>query len=600
MASGSRSIWRLSRRALALLAALALAMTTAAAELIDPALYGEALAGEDVTGETVAAEENYFTSPTINMDADLRMGYVASSVEEINPLSCTQRDLVSLNMLVFESVVELDDNMKPVPLLADSWKKKGNTWTFTLRSGIVFHNGAPLTAEQVVASYKRFAQVDKDNPYYSRVALIKSMESVDDLTLRVTFRGSGYAVLYGMTFPVIESSTVSDVLPRGTGPYWYTEYYTGIGVRLEANPLWWKNDPEVHSIAAINYGSPGDALEALRTNEINILCTQSSKAAVNRKLSDLTCMDYATNNYEMLIPNLQNSSVMSDIRMRQAVMYALDRASIAENAYLGMGVQCEVPVNPASWLYESQSAIYYYSPERALQLLLDCGWKDLTGDGMLNKINDVILQDLTVHIITYNESTNNIRENAADLVAMYLQQVGINAKVTVYSKTKCLQEMRDYDYDLALVGIQLSDLPLLSPLLQARGSLNMNNFRNDNMELLLNEVSTAQSEEALRSAFSQIQMIVVDRLPLLGLLFRTGSVLSKRSLGGLSGLRVGDMLNGIEYMTNCFGAALLIFVIPASAAKTSRRGNCRNARRCARRRGSFSSESRCCAGTPAR
>ena len=549
-ASGSRSTWRRFRRGLALLAALALTAAASAEVLPEAALSGdgsEALTGD---GNEALAGDTYASQTRINMDADLRLGYVASPTVEINPLNCTERDLVSLNMLVFESVVEFDDNMKPVPLLANSWEHQGNTWIFKLRSGIVFHNGAPLTANEVVSSYERFAQGSENNPYYGRVSMIRSMQALDDLTLQVNFSFSGYVALYAMTFPVIQSDTMSDFLPRGTGPYWYTEYYTGVGVRLEANPLWWKQDPEIHSIAALNYDNAGDALEALRTNEINIMCTQSSKAAVNRKLSDLTGMDYATNNYEVLIPNLKDDSSMGDIRMRQAVMYALDRASISENAYLGMGVQCEVPVNPASWLYESQSAIYYYSPERALQLLLECGWKDLTGDGMLNKINDVILQDLTVRIITYNEPTNNIRENAADLVASYLQQVGINATVTVYSMTRCLQRIMNNDYDLALVGLQLSDIPNLSPLLQAGGSLNMNSFRNDNMELLLGEISSAETDEELRSILSQMQMLVVERLPLLGLIFRSGTVLSRRSLGGLSGLRVGDMLNGIEFMTN--------------------------------------------------
>ena len=538
MAWGSRSMLRRIRRALALLTALVLMSAAAVAE------EGMVIPDDAVLIDGVL----YYNQPAINMDADLRLGYVAKKSVEINPFLCTERDLVSLNMLVFESVVELDENMKPSPLLADSWTKKGNVWTFTLRPGVVFHNGAPLTADEVVKSYQRFVEAGEQNPYYNRVALIRSMEAKDDQTLEVTFRVSGYAALYGMTFPVVQSNTLNDNMPRGTGPYWYTEYYVGIGVRLEANPLWWKKDPEIQSIAALNYADTGDALEALRTNEVNILCTQSSKAAVNRKLSDLTSMDYETNNFEMLIPNLQDSSAVGDIRMRQAVMYALDRASIAENAYLGMGVQCEVPVSPGSWLYESQSAIFYYSPERALQLLMDCGWKDLTGDGMLNKLNGVVLQDLTIDIITYNEPTNNIRENAADLVAMYLEQVGVNTTVTVYSKTRCMQEIRDRDFDLALIGVQLSEIPNLAPLLQAGGSLNINGFRNDNMELLIPQVTQAETEEELKSIYSQIQMLVVERLPLLGLLFRTGSVLSKRSLAGLNGLRVGNMLNGIEFM----------------------------------------------------
>lgn len=546
MASALRSIWRLRRRAAAIVTALALLCLAAYGEEAQP---DGSLDQGTMDGETQPYEEVYPTEPSINMDADLRLGYVASFLGEMNPFRCTERDLVSLNMLCFESLVEFDDEMKPVPLLADSWVHEDKVWTFTLRQGVVFHNGAPLTAADVVSSYRRFYTGDENNPYYSRVQLINSMETVDDQTLTVEFRLSGYGALYAMTFPVVQGSTLDDDIPRGTGPYWVTEYYAGIGVRLEGNPLWWKKDPEIHSIAAINYGSSGDALEALRTNEINLLCTQSSKAAVHRKFSDLTSMDYETNQFEMLIPNLRDDSSMGDIRMRQAVMYALDRASIAENAYLGMGIQCEVPVSPGSWLYESQSAIYYYSPERALQLLLECGWQDLTGDGKLNKINGVVLEDLTVRIITYNESTNNIRENAADLVASYLEQVGFNATVKVYSKTRCLQRIKEGEFDLALVGIQLSEVPNLAPLLQAGGNLNMNNFKNDNMELLLNEVSSAQSEETMRSIYSQMQMLVVERLPILGLLFRTGTVLSRRSLGGLSGLRVGNMLNGIEFMT---------------------------------------------------
>ena len=61
----------------------------------------------------------------INMDADLQLGYVGSTTGEINPFHCTDRDLVSLNHLVFESLVDFDDEVKPTPLLADSWTSNG-------------------------------------------------------------------------------------------------------------------------------------------------------------------------------------------------------------------------------------------------------------------------------------------------------------------------------------------------------------------------------------------------------------------------------------------------------------------------------------------
>ena len=511
---------------------------------------------EDLQGETLPLEDGIEwmdqsalqASYAINMDADLRLGYVASASGEINPFNCTDRDLVSLNHLVFESIVGFDEEMKPAPLLADSWTVSGKEWTFKLREGVVFHNGAPLTAYEVMSTYQRFLLCGEMNPYHSRIQMIESMEVVDDLTLKVTSKYSGYVTLYAMTFPVVQSSTLDDRMAQGTGPYWYTEYAAGSGVRLEVNPLWWKKDPGIQSIAARNYSDSGNALEALKTNEINILCTQSSHAAINRRISGFTSMDYTTNTYEMLVPNLSEDSPMGDVRMRQALMYGIDRAAIAENTYLGMSVQCEVPVNPSSCLYESQSAIYYYSPERALQLIKSCGWEDLTGDGMLNQINGVILKDLTLKLVTYNESTNTIRENTANLIANQLAKVGVTVEVHVYSKQTCLQRVKDKNYDIALVGVQLSEIPNLAPLFQKGGSLNLNNFKNDSMEQLLALVSSAQTEEELKSLYSQMQMIIVERLPVLGLLFRTGTVLSTRSLAGLSGLHVSNMLNGVEFM----------------------------------------------------
>ena len=554
-------IWR-PERSLALLLALCLMLGGAAlAEEPNPWIVedsaAEAVPVEDgftdeFTGEVVqqdaAAELNPYSG--VDMEADLRVGYVASTdSQQINPFLCNERDLVSLNQLVFESVVELDDDFKPSPLLADSWTVDGKTWTFKLRDGIVFHNGAPLTASDVVLSYQMFVNAGESNPYYGRLSLIESMEATDTRTLTVKAKYSGYVTLYAMTFPVVQQSTINESMPRGTGPYWYTQFVYGVGLRLEANPLWWKNDPGIHSIAAVNYADSGDALEALKTRQINLLCTQSSNASFSRNLSEYTSMDYVTNTYEMLVPNLSDNSVMSDVRIRQAVMYAIDRAALASNAYLGMGIQCEVPVNPGSWLYESQSAIFYYSPERALQLLQSCGWQDLTGDGILNQVDGVILKDLELRLVSYNESTNSIRENACDMIADYLSKVGIKVNIEVRGRERTLRYIREHDYDIALVGVNLSEVPDLSQMFRSGGSINLNNYGNEEMQNLLSQVSTAETEAEMKSIYSQIQMNIVDRLPVLGMLFRTGTVLSTRSLAGLSGIRAENTLNGIEFMT---------------------------------------------------
>lgn len=481
-------------------------------------------------------------------NADVTIGYIEPGNASYSPLTTHDWDMVSLNQLVFESVVDLDETMKPVPMLADNWTQDGKVWTFNLRSGIQFHNGYELTAYDVVRSWQTLSQAGDKNPYSARLQAIAAMEATDIYVLTVTAKNTSLMTLYAMNFPVIQYESLYDELPRGTGPYWYIAYNDEGTVRLEANPLWWKQQPEVQSILLKRYYDSGDAIQAIRTNQIDMLSTKSPRASLSRKLSGLTSMDYPTLTYEMLIPNLGDSSLLSDVNVRQAVMYAIDRSAVASNAYLDMGIQCEVPIVPGSWLYESQSAIYYYSPERALQLMQSIGWRDLTGDGRLNKRDGVLLDEPRITIVTYNESTNSIRENAANMIAEYLQAVGFNVTVNVMTKSKTRETIKARNYDLALVGVNLSEIPDVRPVLKTSGDLNYNHYSNEEMDMLLERISGASDETLLRKIYSDIQMTVVNRLPILGLLFRTGTVLSTRSLGGMYGLRAYDNFNGFEFL----------------------------------------------------
>ena len=498
---------------------------------------------------SVPADQN----PAAQVDmvnADVVIGYIEPGYASMSPVTCVGWNMVSVNQLVYEPVVDLDENMKPVPMLADNWVQDGKTWTFNLRSGIMFHNGYELTAYDVVRSYQTLIQSGESNPYYARLQMIKNMEASDIYTLTVDASSASYMTLYAMNFPVMQYETLWEEMPRGTGPYWYIRQNEEGTIRLEANPLWWKRQPAVTSILLKRYEDAGDAIEAIRTRQIDMLSTKSPKASFSRRLSDLASIDYPTLTYEMLVPNLSDESLMADVNIRQAVMYAIDRAVLSANAYLDMAVQCEVPIVPTCWLYESQSAKYYYSPERALQLMHNAGWVDMTGNGKLNRRSGIMLQEPTITLITYNEGTNSIRENAANLIAEYMEAVGFNVKVNVLSKARAQEYIKERRYDLALIGVNMSEIPDLTELLKSGGSLNLNRYSNDNMDMLLESVRGASDEATLQRLYSEIQMTVVDRLPILGLLFRTGTVLSTRPIGGLTALRAYDNFNGFEFLSN--------------------------------------------------
>lgn len=477
---------------------------------------------------------------------DVTIGYLSASGAHINPFVCTERDMLGINSLVYESVFELDGNMQPQAVLADDWTQDGKTWKISIRSGIICHNGIELVAQDVVESYSYFKKAGEQNPYYGRLSLISSIEATNSFEVTVTGKYSGMLTLYALTFPVVQRGTLKSELPMGSGPYWFVGYEQDAAVRLESNPFWWKQQPEIQSIVFRHYWDVSDELAALQSGEIDMFQTRSTSAALTKKLSYATSLDYATCAYEMLVPDL--SGAMADINLRKAVMYAIDYNTLITNIYLDMAQQCEVPIQPGAWLYESQSAVYHYSPERALQYLYDAGWTDQTGTGMLSKVENGMLKYITLEIITYNDAASNVRSNAAKQIVKNLRAVGIDASYTILEKSELSKKLKNGNFDLALVAVNLSEVPNLVPLLTKDGAINYAGVNSDEVNNLLAGTLTAATEADLKSAFSDLQLYIVDNLPVMGLCFRTGMVLSTRSLAGFTGTRETDAFNGMEFL----------------------------------------------------
>lgn len=483
--------------------------------------------------------------------AALNVGYVADMGVSLHPLRTTSRDLTGLDRLVFESVVDLDESRAPVAQLCGRWEYNAGekAWYFYLREGVVFHDGSPLTAWDVVASYEDIIINSETSPYYARVRYINDMQAVDDLTVRVEPGSFGYMTLYAMTFPVVQRASLDTQYPKGTGPYWYVSYNAWGLLRLEANPLWWKRQPEITSVTCKRYDEVSEAMEAFTTGEIDMFATRSSNASLSRQLSDRATMDYTTLTWECLVPDLSGSP-LSDLAVRQALMYAIDRTSLGSTVYLGMVQESEVPVVPGSWLYETQSARYNYSPERALQLLYDAGWLDSNGDGILDRVKNGLWEDLAFDLITYDEPTTSSRSKAAALIADQLGQIGVRVNVKVTTRSNVLKAFNATDnFGLALVGFNLSTLPDLTYLLSTKGSGNCSRYTSERMDDLLKRTRASATADELRANMSDIQMLVVEDLPVLGLFFRSGTLISRVNIGGLSGIREDYPLRGVEYLS---------------------------------------------------
>ena len=473
-------------------------------------------------------------------------GMVYQSGAALNPLVCTQRDLQSVNELVFESVIALDDELKPTGELALTWSADGDTFVFNLRENVRFHDGTYLSAQDVYATWEYIMSLGSNSPYYTRCSYIKKMEVTDLYTITVTGKYSSYLTMYAMTFPVLQRNSLYMDMAIGTGPYWYM-YYDEDWLQVDANPYWWKKAPTVDSVYVFRYDETGDALTALSTGEVDAVPTRSQSAALGRLLNDRQSVDYSTLTYEMLIPNI-DGDIFSDVRTRQAFMYAIDIENIARNIYMDMVTESEVPVITGSYLYEPQSAIYYESMERALQLLNEAGWGDYNGDGIKDKVVDGTLVELKFTILTCDDDAAGTRTHAAEVIADQLKILGIEITVETVSKTSLSKKLKNGDFDMVLCGVNMSLVPDLTFLLDSNGRMNYSGYSSAEMDTLLANVYNAYDETEFKSLMSSIQMKVAQDLPFLGLFFRKGTLMTTADISGLGAVIEGDVLKGFEYI----------------------------------------------------
>ena len=484
---------------------------------------------------------------TTNPYEELTIGIVAAYGASSNPVIANERDIVSLNKLVYESLVELDDSLKPAPLLADRWVRDNDTYTFYLR-GVPFHNGARLTAYDVKASYDSILQVGDSNPYYAYVnSYIAEMSVQDEFTLTVRAKHWGYMFLYAMTFPVIQRDSIYTAQPWGTGPYWYINNSPDAGLRLERNPHWWKVAPAVQALNTVRYDSPEAAMRGFETGALDMVATRSGIASLSGQLSDRHAMDYTTQVYEMIIPNT-GKSLLADAEIRRALMYAIDRDAVANTAYQGMVKKSEVPVMPGCWLYETQSATYNYNPEYALKILNDAGWYDEERRGTLRRVKDNMIQEFALSLITYQEPTSSRRLDAAKLIAEQLGRIGVRVEVSTMKKNIIREALRNGEFDLALVAENLSMIPDLSFMLAEDGAHNFSKYKNPMMDNELTAARDALTQEALIASMSKIQLLIIKDLPIMGLFYRSGKLVSRHRLTGLTGIREDQVLRGFEFV----------------------------------------------------
>ncbi len=466
----------------------------------------------------------------------------------LNPMEVNSREMVDLYGLIYDSLVRFDEQMRPIPGLAERWEAStdGKTWTFHLQKNAAFHDGKLLESSDVLYSLNLLKSIYSDSSktsLYSGVfSLIANFSAPDANTVVITTKESSACILAWLNFPVLKKDSLqSGSIAPGTGAYKVESYEAGKQLVLKANANWWRRAPYITTIVAKAMPDPDTALTSMDVKLVDVVHSVSLTAHSYKRQSVTNVYELMTQEYECIIPNMTKSS-LQDIRMRKAIIAALDRKTIITEKYLNHAVSIDVPITPDSYLYETTHAQHTYNPSAAKELLFAMGYSDSNKDGILEKDGVPLHLDIIV-----NENTlNSARVDAAKMAQDQLKLIGIDSTLKRYSFSDFRSKLASGAFDLAFAAFSIPADGDLRFLLKSDSSKNYGKYQDSDLDSLLATYAGALDESGQKNASAAVQKYITEKLPVISLYFRTNALVSSAAVLGITGGRDMNVYKTVE------------------------------------------------------
>lgn len=375
----------------------------------------------------------------------LRIG-VLRDVDNINPLLSTSAASTDLAQLIFSGLIRYNDRGDPIPDAVEAVPTRANggisadgkTITYRLRKNVVFSDGVPLTARDVVFTWRAVLNPANNVPNHFPYDLAQSVVAKDPQTVVVHLRepNAAFVVLFmrcgtqGAILPEHLLGAKHDLnqdpynrRPIGSGPFVVTSYQPGSVIELARNERWWgARKPALQRISYRFIPNENSLLVALRTHEIDFYF-----AAPEQQFKELRGIDgvHVTAkpfmSYEQVAFNTRRAP-FDDVRVRQAASYAIDWATLERSVYLSIDLPGVTDVFPLSWAFDPSVKHNPRDLGRARALLDSAGWH-AGGDGIRSRGG----QRLTVLMRTVAGVIP--RQNAEVLIQQELREAGFDVQI---------------------------------------------------------------------------------------------------------------------------------------------------------------------------
>ncbi len=475
----------------------------------------------DAAGQTVgeALATTYAADDVFSLNA-----VFASSFHPYQ-LSSTWNQLVS--MLVYETMVVIDENFDAQPGLITQWETTdGRNWTFYVNTERRFHSGGRVTAVDCVYSLRMLLGLDA---YNERFYCISDTEVIDNGSFTVTLDSPDYNFYRMLNVPCIESGSFYDDIPPGSGPYKFSA--AGDMLLLDSQ------HPEADSMPLLRiylkeYTDSDQILQAFEDSSLDLVINNPT-AMSNLGYSSTNITRYVeTTNMHYLGYNMR-SILFSQATFRAMMSYAVDRSGIVASCMGGAGVAAALPIHPNNALYDWEIAdAIDYSMDSLTRIVEQLHLVDVDGDGFYELYSGVSNMEQSINFIVCADSSAKVM--AANRIADTLGELGLRVNVRALSYNDYIEALKEGDFDLYYAEVKLRPNWDIRPLFDnAEESINYGMVRDSFLNEYIRSFLGSPPELQAQSAQSLWQYIA-QQAPITVIAFERSEVLYHR--GVISGL----------------------------------------------------------------
>jgi len=438
---------------------------------------GALLVGAGLTGlgvGTAAADQATEETTAADEEVIFRVG-VLQDIDNLNPFKGITAAAYEAWALTYDTLTGYaSEDFAPVPRLAESWEQSddGLTWTYTIRDGVTFHDGEPLTADDVAYTFNRIleGQVEKTN-YGSYVSQIESVEATDDTTVVMQLK-KPTPIMERLAVPILpehiwsevddeevrEYTNEPDAEPAGSigsGPFMLEEAREGQFYRFAANEDYWGGAPNIDGVEYRLYRNADAMVQALKNGEIefaddldaNVFAALEGEEDIEARSSVYYGFNYLTfNGGAALVDGTEIGTghpSLEDPQVRLAIHHAIDKEALVDRTLDGRGSAGTTIIPPLYPEHAEPEDPITYDPDEANRILDEAGYT-MGSDGVrtMPDGSDPLVYQL------YSRQNSQTSQTTIQFLQGWLEDIGIDSTAQTVSESRLYEIAGEGTFDM--------------------------------------------------------------------------------------------------------------------------------------------------------